>query len=142
MTTTFFALALATLTAAVALRSIGRSVMSARVGFGLLVLGAIGISIAGAFRGFPLHDVGGAFGLPSVAMATLFFSLAFRRYPDWRMASWPSLVIGLAMIAAFSSMVLNIGMPGAQQRIFLGLFLVWLVLVASLIGRRNVNIKT
>ena len=142
MTTTFFVLALAALTVALALRKPHRSAPSARVGFGLLLLGAIGISIAGAFRGFPLHDVGGALGLPSIAMATLLFSWTFRHSPEWRSASLPSLMIGLTMLAAFSSMVLNIGMPGLQQRIFLGLFLLWLVLVTSLIARRSVNPKT
>ena len=65
MTTTFFVLALALLTAALALRNLYGPSRSARVGFGLLVVGAAGICVAGVFRGFPLHDVGGAVGLPT-----------------------------------------------------------------------------
>jgi hypothetical protein len=135
MYTTFFVLALATLTVALVLRKVHRSVLSAREGFGLLVLGAIGICIAGAFRGFPLHDVGGAIGLPSIAMATLFFAWSFRPHADWQPVFWPSLLIGLAMLTAFLSIVINVGMPGLQQRIFLGLFLLWLVVIAHWLAR-------
>ena len=135
MYTTFFVLAVATLTVALVLRKVHRSALSAREGFGLLVLGAIGICIAGAFRGFPLHDVGGAIGLPSIAKATLFFAWSFRLHADWQPEFWPSLLIGLAMLTAFLSIVVNVGMPGLQQRIFLGLFLLWLVVIAHWLAR-------
>jgi hypothetical protein len=42
---------------------------------------------------------------------------------------WVALFIGLAMLAMFSLMVADLGMPGLQQRIFIFLFLLWLSIV-------------
>lgn len=50
MTTTFFVLALAILAAAFAIRDATRCLPSARLGFGLLVVAASGVSLAGVFR--------------------------------------------------------------------------------------------
>jgi hypothetical protein len=130
MTTTFFVLALALLTVALALRNLYGPSRSARVGFGLLVVGAAGICVAGVFRGFPLHDVGGAVGLPSVVMAALLLSWSFRRAPGWRPLFLITLLIALGMFTALLSMVIDVGMPGLQQRIFLSLVLLWLAIVA------------
>lgn len=129
MTTTFFVLALALLTVAVAVRNLYGPSRSARVGFGLLVVGAAGICVAGIFRGFPLHDVGSAVGLPSVVMAALLLSWSFRRAPGWRPLFLITLLIAIGMFTAFLSMVIDVGMPGLQQRIFLSLVLLWLAIV-------------
>jgi MFS family permease len=134
MTTTFFVLALALLTVALALRNLDGPSRSARVGFGLLVVGAAGICVAGVFRGFPLHDVGGAVGLPSVVMAALFLSWSFRSAPGWRPFFLITL-IALGMFTALLSMVIDVGMPGLQQRIFLSLVLLWLAIVAHRLVR-------
>jgi hypothetical protein len=135
MTTTFFVLALALLTVALALRKFyGRS-RSARVGFGVLVVGAAGICVAGGFRGFPLHDVGSAVGLPSVVMEALLLSWSFRRASSWRPLFLITLVIALGMFTAFLSIVIDVGMPGLQQRIFLSLVLLWLAIVAHQLVR-------
>jgi hypothetical protein len=130
MTTTFFVLALALLTVALALRNLYGPSRSARVGFGLLVVGAAGICVAGVFRGFPLHDVGGAVGLPSVVMAALLLSWSFRRAPNWRPLFLITLLIAFGMFTALLSMIIDVGMPGLQQRIFLSLILLWLAIVA------------
>ena len=53
MTTTFFVLGLAVLTVAVGIRDVHQSSRSARIGFGLLVIGALFVCFAGVFRGFP-----------------------------------------------------------------------------------------
>jgi hypothetical protein len=135
MTTTFFVLALALLTVALALRNLYGPSRSARVGFGLLVVGAAGICVAGVFRGFPLHDVGGAIGLPSVVMAALLLSWSFRRAPGWRPLFLITLLIALGMFTALLSMVIDVGMPGLQQRIFLSLVLLWLAIVAHRLVR-------
>jgi hypothetical protein len=135
MTTTFFVLALALLTVALALRNLYGPSRSARVGFGLLVVGAAGICVAGAFRGFPLHDVGSAVGLPSVVMAALLLSWSFRRAPAWRPLFLITFLIALGMFTAFLSMVIDVGMPGLQQRIFLSLVLLWLAMVAHRLVR-------
>ena len=134
MTTTFFVLALALLTVALALRNLYGPSRSARMGFGLLAVGAGGICLAGAFRGFPLHDVGSAVGLPSVVMAALLLSWSFRRAPGWRPLFLITL-IALGMFTAFLSMVIDVGMPGLQQRIFLSLVLLWLAIVAHRLVR-------
>jgi hypothetical protein len=137
MTTTFFVLALAVLTAALALRNLYGPSRSARMGFGLLVVGATGICVAGVFRGFPLHDVGGAVGLPSVVMAALLLSWSFRQASGWQSFFPVALLISLGMFTAFLSIVIDIGMPGLQQRIFLFLILVWL----SIVGHWLVRVK-
>jgi preprotein translocase subunit SecG len=74
MTTTFFVLGLAVLTVAFGLRNVDQSSRSARVGFGLLVIGALFVCLAGVFRGFPLHDVASAVALPSLVTAALLVS--------------------------------------------------------------------
>jgi hypothetical protein len=135
MTTTFFVLALALVSVAIAVRNFYRPLWSARLGFGLLVVGAAGICVAGAFRGFPLHDVGGAIGLPSIIMAALLLSWSFRRAPGWRPLFLITLLIALGMFTAFLSMVIDVGMPGLQQRIFLSLVLLWLAIVAHRLVR-------
>jgi hypothetical protein len=109
--------------------------MDNRVGFGLLVVGAAGICVAGVFRGFPFHDVGGAVGLPSVVMAALHLSWSFRRAPDWRPLFFITLLIALGMFTALLSMIIDVGMPGLQQRIFPFLTLVWLSMVADRLVR-------
>ena len=135
MTTTFFVLALALFTVAVAVRNLYRPSRSARVGFGLLVVGAAGICVAGVFRGFPLHDVGGAVGLPAVVMAALLLSWSFRHAPGWRSLFPVALLIAVGMLAALLSIIVDVGMPGLQQRIFLFLTLVWLSIVAHRLAR-------
>jgi hypothetical protein len=135
MNTTFFVLALAALTLALILRKVYRSAWSARLGFGLLALGSIGIAVAGIFRGFPLHDVGSAIGLPSILMATLFYSWSFRRSSDWTKVFLPSVVIAFAMLGVFIPFAAGIWLPGLHQRAFLGLFLVWIAVVAHRAAR-------
>jgi hypothetical membrane protein len=135
MTTTFFVLALALLTVALSLRNLYGPSRGARVGFGLLVVGSVFICIAGVFRGFPLHDVGSAVGLPSVIMAALLLSWSFRRAPGWRPLFLITLLIALGMFTALLSIVVDVGMPGLQQRIFLSLVLLWLVIVAHRLVR-------
>jgi hypothetical membrane protein len=75
MTTTFFVLGLALVTIALGLRDVHHPSPSARTGFGLLVIGALFVCLAGVFRGFPLHDVASAVGIPCLVMAALFLSL-------------------------------------------------------------------
>lgn len=136
MTTTFFVLGLALFTVALALRNLYRpSSRSARLAFGLLIVGAGGICIAGVFRGFPLHDVGGAIGLPAVVIAALLLSWSVRQEPGWRPVYPVVLLIAIGMLAALLSMIVDVGMPGLQQRIYLLQTLVWLSIVANRFAR-------
>jgi hypothetical protein len=131
MTTTFFVLALALVAVAVGLRKVYGSSLSARIGFGLLVVSAFGVSLAGVFRDFIPHSVGSAIGLPSIVMAALILSWGFRRAEGWRpIHSVMTLLIALGMLVALLSIIVDVGMPGLQQRVFLGLVLLWLSLVA------------
>lgn len=129
MTTTFFVLGLAVLTVAVGVRNVHQSPRSARVGFGLLVIGALFICLAGVFRGFPLHDAAGAVGIPSLVMAALLLSWSFRNAAGWQAIHPATFLVAIGMFAAVVSMIVDVGMPGLQQRAFLSLLLLWLAII-------------
>jgi hypothetical protein len=131
MTTTFFVLALAILAVAFGIRDVPGSLPRARLGCGLLVVAALGVGLAGAFRGFPLHDMAGALGFPGMAMAALFLSWRFRKAVVWRPLHRGTFLMSVGMLAALLSMIANVGWPGLQQRGFLVLFLTWLCVVAN-----------
>ena len=135
MTTTFFVLGLALLTVAVGLRGLHQSPRNARIGFGLLTIAAPFICLAGVFRGFPLHDVAGAVGIPSIVMAALVLSWNFRKAPEWQAIHPATFLIAIGMLGALLSMVLDIGMPGLQQRVLLSLLLLWLSIVVHRLVR-------
>lgn len=135
MTTTFFVLGLAVLTVAFGLRNIHQSSWSARAGCGLLVVGALFVCLAGVFRGFPLHDVGSGVGIPSLVMAALLLSWSFRRATGWQVIHPATFLIAVGMFAAVVSMILDVGMPGLQQRAFLVLLLLWLSIVVHRLVR-------
>jgi len=135
MTTTFFVLGLAIVTVAVGLREAYQSSLSAHIGFGLLLIGALGICLAGVFRDFIPHAAAGAVGLPSVLMATLLLSWSFRRTSVWQPIHRVTFLVALGMLVAFLSMIVNVGMPGLQQRAFLGLLLLWLSVVVHRLVR-------
>jgi hypothetical membrane protein len=129
MTTTFFVLGLTVFMVALGLRGAKLSSRSARIGFGLLIVGALFVCLAGVFRGFPLHDVASAIGLPSLAMAVLVMSWSFRKTPEWQAIGAVTAPIAVGMLAALLSIIVDIGMPGLQQRAFLFLLLLWLSVV-------------
>ena len=131
MTTTFFALSLALFTVAVASRNAEPASRSTRTGLGLLVIGALFVGLAGVFRGFPLHDLASAVGLPSVAMAVLVLSWKRGTAVGWRPIGVAAILMAVGMLAALLSVILDVGMPGLQQRVFLSLLLLWISLVAS-----------
>ena len=134
MTTTFFVLGLALFTAAVGLRNVIQS-RSARIGFGLLVIGALFVCLAGVFKGFPLHDMASAVALPSVAMAALVLSWSFRKAAGWQAIFPVTLLISFGMLVVLLSVIVDVGMPGLQQRVFLSLLLLWLSIVVHRLVR-------
>ena len=135
MTTTFFVLGLAVLTVAVGVRDVHQSSRSARIGFGLLVIGALFVCLAGVFRGFPLHDVASAVAIPSLVMAALLLSWSFRNAAGWQVIHPATFLIAVGMFAAVVSMIVDVGMPGLQQRAFLSLLLLWLSIVVHSLVR-------
>lgn len=129
MTTTFFALGLTPLVAAIGLQNVYQSSRSIRIGLGLLVVAAMFIWLAGIFRDSIPHLLAGVVAFPSMVMAVLLLSWTFRRPAGWQTIHRVGLFIGLAMLAMFFLMVADVGMPGLQQRVFIFLFLLWLSIV-------------
>jgi hypothetical membrane protein len=128
-TTTFFALALATVVVAAGIREVHPSTWRVRIGFGLLAVASMFICISGVFRDSIPHLLAGAVAFPSLAMAALLLSWTFRRAAGWESIHLATLVIALGMLAAFLSMVADVGVPGVQQRAFLLLLLLWFAIV-------------
>ncbi len=137
MTTTFFVLGLAVLTVAIGVRDVHQSSRSARVGFGLLVIGAVFVCLAGIFRGFPLHDIASAVAIPSLVLAAVMLSSSFRTAAGWQAIYPAAFLISIGMFSAVVSMFADIGMPGLQQRAFLFLLLLWLCLVVDTLVRQH-----
>jgi hypothetical membrane protein len=135
MTTTFFVLAVAVLAVAIGIRDVHQSSRSARMGFGLLVIGTIFVCLAGVFRGFPLHDIASAVAIPSLVLAAILLSWTFRKAAGWQAVYPAAFLISIGMFAALLSMVTDIGMPGLQQRALLFLLLLWLSSVAHRLVR-------
>jgi hypothetical membrane protein len=129
MTTTFFALGLAPLLAAIGFQNVYQSSRSIRIGLGLLVVAAMFIWLAGIFRDSIPHLLAGVVAFPSMVMAVLLLSWTFRRAAGWQTIHRVGLFIGLAMLAMLFLMVADVGMPGLQQRVFIFLFLLWLSIV-------------
>jgi hypothetical protein len=142
MTTTFFAWAFGLVCITVALRRVGLPGKMGTAGLVLTWIGALGITIAGAFpmdpvgepftRAGVLHTLGGLVGLPFTALGLLFLSLAFRSDERWR----PVAGVGAALAGAFLLGFLVIGFvfdggpgSGAAQRVAIGSGLAWMMVV-------------
>ena len=136
MTTTFFALGLASLAAAIGLQNVHQWSRSTRIGLGLLIVAAIFVWLAGVFRDSIPHLLAGVVAFPSMVMAVLLLSWTFRRAAGWQTIYPVTLLIGLGMLAMLFLMVGDLGMPGLQQRVFIFLFLLWL----SIIVHRSVRL--
>lgn len=139
MTTTFFALGLASLVTAIGLRNSQHFSRSARIGLGLLPVAAMFIWLAGVFRDSLPHLLAGVVAFPSMVMAVSLLSWTFRQTPGWQRIYLISLCIAFVMLAMFLSMVADVGMPGLQQRVFIFLFLLWLSIVVHISVRRMQN---
>ena len=135
MTTTFFVLGLAAFAVAAGLRDVHQSSRSARIGFGLLAVGGLGVCLAGVFEDFIPHAAASAVAFPSLILAALLLSWSFRRAPGWQAIYPATLLMALGMLGALSSMIAQVGMPGLQQRVFLGLVLLWLSVTADRLVR-------
>jgi hypothetical membrane protein len=93
MTTTFFVLGLAAFAVAAGLRDVHQSSRSARIGFGLLTVGALFVCLAGVFKEFIPHAAASAVAIPSIVMAALLLSLSFRQARRWQTIYRPLLLI-------------------------------------------------
>jgi hypothetical membrane protein len=135
MTTTFFVLGLAAFAVAAGLRQVHQSLRSARIGIGLLAVGALFVCLAGVFKDSIPHLLAGVVFFPTTVMAVLLLSWTFRRAAGWQTIYRVTLLIALGMLALFFSMVADVGMPGLQQRAFIFLFLLWLCVVVRRLVR-------
>jgi len=139
MTTNFFALGLAAFTAAAGLRGAHQSSWSARLGSGVLGVGALFVCLAGVFKDFLPHFAASAVAIPSIILAALLLSWSFRHAAEWRMIHPIALSIALAMLALFAAIYSHFAMPGLLQRAFILLFLVWLSIVADRVARVRIG---
>ncbi len=135
MTTTFFVLGLAAFAAAAGLRQVHQSLRSARIGIGLLAVGALFVCLAGVFKDSIPHLLAGVVVFPSIVMAVLLLSWSFRQAAGWQTIYRVTLFIAFGMLAMFLSMVADVGMPGLQQRVFIFIFLLWLSIVVHRLVR-------
>ena len=135
MTTTFFVLGLAAFAVAAGLRDVQQSSRSARIGLGLLAVGALFVCLAGVFKDSIPHLLAGVVVFPSIVMAVLLLSWTFRQAAGWQTIYRATLLIALGMLGMFLSMVADVGMPGLQQRVFIFLFLLWLSIVVHRLVR-------
>ena len=83
MTTTFVALGLAPVVAAVGLRELHQSSRSARIGLGLLVVAGVFIWLAGIFRDSIPHLLASVVVFPSIVMAVFLLSWTFGQAAGW-----------------------------------------------------------
>ena len=139
MTTAFFFLGLAPLIAALGLRNLNGKSWSARIGLGLLIVGAIFIWLAGIFKDSIPHLLASVVVFPSVVMSVFFLSWTFGYATRWQKIYLVMLFIALGMLVLFLSMVADVGMPGLQQRVFIFLFLLWLTIVVHISVRGMQN---
>jgi len=126
---------LAAFTVAVGLRGVHQSSWSARLGFGLLVVAAVFVCLAGVFKDFLPHFAASAVTLPSITLAPFLLSWSFRHAGEWHAIHRATLLIALGMLAAFVAMNTHFAMPGLLQRAFIFLFLLWLSVVAHRLTR-------
>lgn len=135
MTTAFFVLGLAPLVTAIGLRNVHYSTRIARIGIGLLAVGAVFIWLAGIFRDSMPHLLASVIVFPSIVMAVLLLSRTFSQTAGWQTISRLTLLIALVLLVMFLSMVADVGMPGLQQRVFIFVFLLWLSIVVHRLAR-------
>jgi hypothetical membrane protein len=143
----FFGLGLGSIAAAAAMRPAFKGALAA-VGFGLLVLWGVGITLAGVFRADVTDGPDTASGTIHIAASLLSFlfilvamiihSIVLRRTPAWRAVALPSAVLTGAAILAFFAVAATEGSTfwGLMQRIFVGLLVSWLLVMTWSAKRR------
>lgn len=144
MVSTFLVLALALAALAMGLaRSLSTPAVSSP-GLALLIVASIALVAAalfpvdvGAVRPVTpsgwVHRIAAIVVFPSLSVGVLFLSAQFRRHGQWRDVAWIGALIGSAGLMIFAGILLVLlerGFAGAAQRVFLALFLVWMVVVA------------
>ena len=144
MVAAFCALGVGYLALAFGLRGATAASRAARLGSILLGLAGFWFVVSGAFRvhapGTPMtfsgvmHGLGFIVGVPTLLASILVLSRAFGRDDRWRSFRPPSLTLGLAALTLFLIAFFAPGIPGMAvvilSRIFVGTFVLWLLLTA------------
>lgn len=144
MVAAFCALGVGYLALAFGLRGAITASKASRVGSILLGLAGLWFVVSGVFRvhaaGTPMtfsgvmHGLGFIVGVPTLIASILVFSGAFGRDDRWRSFRSPSLALGVAALILFLIAFFAPGLPGivvvVLSRIFVGTFVLWLLLTA------------
>jgi len=143
MTTAFVALGLGCLSLSLGLWRMGPRRVSATIGRLLLIVACLGLMVTATFptdletardtlHG-TIHTVSFLVNIVSISIAALTLSLSFGAEPRWKSVRLPSLLIVVALLAAFvvQYLTLHRGAPyGYTNRAFVLVVLSWLFFVA------------
>jgi hypothetical membrane protein len=142
MTSAFFALALGALFLTIGLWRGVSAASSSRFGLTLLVVFALCVATAGIFptdlEGAPpttsgnIHELAFLLASVSVLAAMFLWSRKFQRDDTWQAANRAALTLAVLALLAFISLFATEGTEflGLSQRIFVGLFLAWMLLTS------------
>jgi hypothetical protein len=73
-------------------------------------------------------------------MAVLVLSWSFRTAAGWQVIHPAAFLLAVGMFAAVVSMIVDVGMPGLQQRAFFCLLLLWLSIVIHRLVRATAGL--
>jgi hypothetical protein len=145
MTIAFFALGLASVAIAFGIQKSLPPSWTGRIGTTLLGVFGAGVFIAGIFpidvQGGPTTTTGAVhMGVSLLSFVTVIVGIfvnsrAFARDPPWKSYGRLSAALGVATVATFIGLFVSVSSGsawvGAAQRIFVGVFLLWLLLTAN-----------
>ena len=143
MTTSYFALGAALLSARLGLAARVRPSAVTRLACQAFVIASAGTLLAGLFpMDFPgpirttsgrLHALGGAVTFPLWVLGTVLFSLAIRRDSHWARSAGRLFAIAIMSVGMLGVTVLSVGLlgfGGYAQRLLIGLLFAWMIAVA------------
>lgn len=142
MTTTYFAIGAALLSAGLGLATLLSASRLTRAAFSACFIAGVGAVLAGLFpMDFPgpprtsagrLHALGGALTFPGWVLGTLLYTLSIRRDRHWGRGSGLLLALSVGSIGMLLVMFLSIlvvGFAGYAQRLLLALLFAWMIMV-------------
>ena len=149
MTSAFFALALGALALAAGLWQESVPSTHSKAGLILLAVFGAGVAVAGIFPAdlqFPpqttsgtIHEIASLAAFVSLLVAQILLSRKFRQDDRWRSFSRPALALALLALVAFIGVfaTAETEFVGLSQRIYVAVFLAWLLLTAIRLRSAN-----
>jgi hypothetical protein len=144
MTTAFVALAAGCLTLGLGMAVAGPRSLPGRAAVLLLWVATVGLLVTATFptdletaattSTGNIHTASFLVNVVSMILCALLFAVGFRQSDDWRGYRGASLVLAIALLAAFIAqfMTLHRGAPyGLTNRLFVAVLMVWLVATAT-----------